>query len=65
MNILKRQVIMNKNNMKYWMMGIACVGMLSTVTSCKEDEYPDNSIPTPPAAIAPTEPTTQVLWPSA
>ena len=45
-------------------MGIACVGMLSTVTSCKEDEYPDNSIPTPPAAIAPTEPTTQVLWPS-
>ena len=55
---------MNKNNMKYWMMGIACVGMLSTVTSCKEDEYPDNSIPTPPAAIAPTEPTTQVLWPS-
>ena len=55
---------MNKNIMKYWMMGIACVGMLSTVTSCKEDEYPDNSIPTPPAAITPTEPTTQVLWPS-
>ena len=55
---------MNKQNMKYWMMGLACLGMLSTVTSCKEDDYPDKSIPTPPEAIAPTEPTTQVLWPS-
>ena len=55
---------MKKQNMKYWMMGIACLGMLSTVTSCKEDEYPDSSIPTPPEALTPTEPTTQVLWPS-
>ena len=55
---------MKKQNMKYWLMGVACFGLMATVTSCSEDEYPDSAIPTPPEALTPTEPTTQVLWPS-
>ena len=55
---------MKKQNMKYWLMGMACLGLLATVTGCKEDEHPDSSIPTPPEALKPIEPTTQVLWPS-
>ena len=52
-----------KHNIKYWLMGTACMGLLTTVTGCKEDDYPDNSIP----SVTPDTPATfdtQVLWPS-
>jgi len=54
---------MNKQNIKYWMMATACLGMLTTVTGCKEDDFPDNAIPTV-IADTPTEFSEQVLWPS-
>ena len=55
---------MKKQIMKYWLMGTACLGLLTTVTGCKEDDFPDNAIPAVPGATTPTESTTQVLWPS-
>jgi arabinan endo-1,5-alpha-L-arabinosidase len=54
---------MNKQNMKYWLMGAACFGMLATVTGCKEDEYPDQDIPTM-TPKTPTEFSEQVLGPA-
>ena len=54
---------MNKQNIKYWMMATACLGMLTTVTGCKEDDFPDNAIPKV-VADTPTEFSEQVLWPS-
>ena len=32
---------MKKQDIKYWLMGTACLGLLSTMTGCKEDDYPD------------------------
>ena len=37
---------MKKQDIKYWLMGTACLGLLSTMTGCKEDDYPDKGIPT-------------------
>ena len=54
---------MNKQNIKYWLMATACVGLLTTVTGCKEDDFPDNAIPTA-TPETPTEYSEQVLWPS-
>ena len=42
---------------------MACLGLLTIVTGCKEDDFPDNSIP----SVTPDTPATfdtQVLWPS-
>ncbi|MBR1548641.1 MAG: glycoside hydrolase family 43 protein [Prevotella sp.] len=54
---------MNKQNIKYWLMGTACLGLLTAVTSCSEDDFPDNTIPTV-TPQTPAEYDTQVLWPS-
>ena len=54
---------MNKQNIKYWLMATACVGLLTTVTGCKEDDFPDNAIPTA-TPETPTDYSEQVLWPS-
>ena len=54
---------MNKQNIKYWMMASACMGLLTVMTACSEDEFPDNAIPTA-TPQSPTESDTQVLWPS-
>ena len=55
---------MNNQNLKYWLMGTACLGLLTGMTGCSEDEYPDSAIPTPAEALQPAEATTQVLGPS-
>ena len=55
---------MKKQDIKYWLFGTACLGLLTTVTGCKEDDFPDQAIPAAPDATVPTEATTQVLWPS-
>ena len=52
-----------KYNIKYWLMGTACLGLLTSVTGCKEDDFPDNSIPSVTPETPPTF-DTQVLWPS-
>ena len=54
---------MNKQNIKYWLMATACMGLLTSVTGCKEDDFPDNAIPTATPNV-PTEFSEQVLWPS-
>lgn len=54
---------MNKQNIKYWLMGTACLGLLTGVTGCSEDEYPDKALPTA-TQQNPTEFGEQVLWPS-
>ena len=54
---------MKKQDIKYWLMGTACLGLLSTMTGCKEDDYPDKGIPTV-TPQTPTEFSEQVLWPS-
>ncbi len=54
---------MNKQNIKYWLMGTACLGLLTGVTGCSDDEYPDNALPTA-TQQTPTEFSEQVLWPS-
>jgi arabinan endo-1,5-alpha-L-arabinosidase len=53
----------NKQNAKYWLMGTACLGLLTAVTGCKEDDFPDNAIPTV-APKTPVESATQVYGPS-
>ena len=57
-------IIMKKQDIKYWLFGTACLGLLTTVTGCKEDDFPDHATPAIPEATVPTEPTTQVLWPA-
>jgi len=54
---------MNKQNIKYWLMGTACLGLLTGVTGCSDDEYPDKALPTA-TQQNPTEFSEQVLWPS-
>ena len=54
---------MNKQNIKYWLMGTACLGLLTVVTSCSDDDFPDKAIPTV-TQVTPVEPTTQVYGPA-
>ena len=54
---------MNKKDIRTWLFATACLGLLSTVTGCKEDEHPDQAIPTK-TPQEPTAFTEQVLWPS-
>jgi len=54
---------MNKQNIKYLLFGVASLGLLTTVTGCKEDTFPDKGIPTV-TPNSPIEPTEQVYWPS-
>ena len=53
---------MKKQDIKYWLLGTACLGMLTTVTGCKDDDFPDKDIPTA-IANSPVEPTEQVYGP--
>ena len=54
---------MNKQNIKYWLMGTACLGLLTAVTGCKDDDFPDGTIPSA-TPNSPKEITERVLWPS-
>ena len=53
---------MNKQNIKYLLFGVASLGLLTTVTGCKDDDFPDKDIPTA-IANSPVEPTEQVYGP--
>ena len=55
--------MMNKQNIKYWMMLTVCSGLLTSVTGCKEDTFPDKAIPSA-TPDTPTEYSEQVYWPS-
>jgi arabinan endo-1,5-alpha-L-arabinosidase len=55
---------MNKQNIKYWMMATACVGLLTTATGCSDDDHPDKSIPAVPEVSTPVVSDTQVLGPA-
>ena len=54
---------MKKQIIKYWLMGTACLALMTNVTSCSENDYPDNAIP----SVTPNEPaeiTEQIYGPS-